>query len=1004
MIRNLDTVHIELHTHSYYSLLDGTSSPAELVQEAALLGIPALALTDHDNLYGAVVFAQAAKAAGIKPIFGAEMTLEDESHLTLLVRNAQGWSNLCQLITTAQHNAPKGQASLTYDMLKQYARGLVCLTGCYQGAISQAVMRRDSASAENWLKQCGDWFGAGNVWVELQNHHLPQDKHRNEALQSLAKKAGLGIVATNNVHYARREKSRLQDVLVCIRHNTPLDEATHLLRPNSEYYLKSGTEMAKLLPAEAIENTVAVAELCDFELNYGLQDLPTYPTPDGMSANQYLSQLCQQSPHFRHAERMEHELRIIEEAGLSNYFLVVWDIVRFSRENGIRCQGRGSAANSVVAYLLGISPIDPMKHDLVFERFLSAERQIVPDIDIDFDAALREDVIQYVYEHYGTDHAAMACTFITFRSRSAIRDVGKALGIPPSLIDTMANSVDRSGASITEKIMEKPPESPLWQHLSQLVEEIKGLPRHLSIHNGGMVITGSPITSRLPTEPATMPDRVVVQWDKESLQDAGLVKIDILGLRMLSAVSQAADAVGADVDNLSFDDPEVFKMISAADTVGVFQVESRAQMQMLPRFRPRCFNDLIIAISLIRPGPLQGDMVHPYLRRRLGEEQTHYFHPLLEPALKETLGVILFQEQVLKVARDLAGFTSGQGELLRRALGKKDATAAIAGFKDDFLKGAIAKGVPETIANSVFIKLLGFGSYSFPKSHAAAFAVLVYQSAWLRKYHPAAFFAALLNNQPMGFYAPSVVANDAKRQGIRVLPVDINRSTDECIVLDNTTIRLGLNYVHSIGEHALEQILSECEKSAFRSLQDFCYRVQLTPRSLENLIQAGAMDSFGLSRRELIWELGKLHLEDELGLEAEDSVELPDLTRIGKLNMEYAVLGLSTEDHIMAVLREWLQSRKIANSQTIETIPAGSHISCAGMVVVRQAPPTAKGFRFITLEDEFGFINVIVRPKIYDTYRRVLRTEQLLLVRGEVQRERAVVNLLAEHISPLAIS
>ena len=712
--------YVELHSHSYYSLLNGASSPVALVEQAVHLGMSALALTDHDNLYGAVVFAQAAKRAGIRPIFGAEITLKDASHLTLVVRNQTGWSNLCHLITTAQHNAPKGQASLTWDELAHHADGLVCLTGCRQGAIAQALHQHDTKSAQKWLAQFREWFGAAHVWVELQQHHLPDDTQRNAALVRLARQVGAGYVATNNVHYACREESRLQDVLVCIRHNTTLDDGVRLLRPNSEYHLKSGEQLLSLFKdaPDALENTLAVAELCDFELNYGLQDLPAYPT-DGQSAMGYLRHLCHTSPRFRHPERVEHELKIIAEAGLSNYFLIVWDIVRYAREQGVRCQGRGSAANSVVAYLLDISPIDPLAHDLVFERFLSAERRIVPDIDIDFDAALREEVIQYVYERYGADHAAMACTFITFRSRSAIRDVGKALGIPPALIDTMASSVDRKGASIAERITDKPPDSPLWQHLSELVEQIKGLPRHLSIHNGGMVITGTPLTTRLPTEPAAMAGRVVVQWDKESLEDAGLVKIDILGLRMLSAVSQAAEAVGADVDNLSFDDPDVFTMISAANTVGVFQVESRAQMQMLPRFRPRCFNDLIIAISLIRPGPLQGDMVHPYLRRRLGEESITYFHPLLEPALKETLGVILFQEQVLKVARDLAGFTPGQGELLRRALGKKNAPAAITQFKDDFMQGAIARGVPESVANTVFVKLLGFGSYSFPKSHAA---------------------------------------------------------------------------------------------------------------------------------------------------------------------------------------------------------------------------------------------------------------------------------------------
>ena len=993
--------YIELHAHSYYSLLDGTASPASLVKQAALLEMPALALTDHNNLYGAVAFQNAAKTAGIQPIFGAEMTLEDDTHLTLLVRNAKGWANLCTLITIAQHHAPKGQASLPLEPLTHHANGLICLTGCRQGAVSQAIQAGELQIAKHLVEQYQAWFGDEYVWVELQHHCLAGDADRLDALVSFAQRHKLNYVATNNVHYPEREQSRLQDVLVCIRNNIPLAEASQFLRPNSEYYLKSGTEMLLNFGdyPDALDNTLAVAAQCDFSIEYGLQELPQYPTPGGMNATEYLRHLCQTSPRFRHPERIEHELHIIENAGLSNYFLVVWDLVRFSREQGIRCQGRGSAANSVVAYLLGISPIDPIEHDLVFERFLSVERQVVPDIDLDFDAALREGVIQYIYERYGTDHAAMACTFITFRSRSAVRDVGKALGIPPVLIDTLASSVDYNSTT-GEHIAEKPPQSLLWHQLFDLVEQIKGLPRHLSIHNGGMVMTGTPLTQRLPTEPAAMEGRVVVQWDKESLEDAGLVKIDILGLRMLSAVSQAADAVGADIDNLSFDDPEVFKMVSNADTVGVFQVESRAQMQMLPRFRPQSFQDLIIAISLIRPGPLQGDMVNPYIRRRLGEEPISYFHPILEPALKETLGVVLFQEQVIKVARDMAGFTAGQGELLRRALGKKDATAAIASFKEAFLQGAMAKGVPESIANSVFIKLLGFGSYSFPKSHAASFAVVVYQSAWLRKYHPAPFFAALLNNMPMGFYSPSTVVNDARRHGIKVLPVDINVSEADCTVVNRRTIRLGIHYVKSMGDRAAERLLMGRADTPFVSLEDFCRRARLSERQVEMLIQAGALDSFG-ERRDLLWQLGNLQLDERLDLDIDDTIELPDLSRIGKLNMEYDALGLSTEDHIMAILREHLAEQSILNSKDLDDIPTGSMIRCAGLVVIRQAPPTAKGFRFLTLEDEFGFINLIVRPQIYETYRRIIRSEQLLVVRGEVQRERSVVNVLAQRVQTI---
>jgi error-prone DNA polymerase len=991
----------ELHCHSYYSLLDGASSPQALVQRAVELGMSALALTDHDNLYGALVFAEAAQTAGIKPIFGAEMSLEDGSHLTLLVRNEQGWVNLCQMISLAQANAPKGQASLPISALESYSEGLIALTGCTQGSVSQALQKGDGLTARKLLAYYLDCFGKENLWVELQHHHLPQDKVRNAALIQVAKDMRLGLVATNNSHYACREESRLQDVLVCIRQNINLDDATSYLRPNSEYHLKAGAELAENLPIDALENSLAIAERCQFQPRFGLQDLPDFPS-NGQSPQQALRQLCYQSPHFRHPEQLDYELSVIEATGLSNYFLLVWDIMRYAKAQGVRAQGRGSAANSLVAYLLGISLIDPIAHNLVFERFLSAERPLAPDIDIDFaHGDAREKVIQYVYESYGTDHAAMACTFITYRRRSAIRDVGKVLGIPLTVLDSLSHDVDRKGASHQESLREALPDTPLWRQFAELVEAIQGLPRHLGLHNGGMVLMKQPLASRLPTEPAAMPNRMVVQWDKDSLALAGLVKVDILGLRMLSVLSEAAKLAGINLDNLSFDDPKVFEMISMADTIGVFQVESRAQMQMLPRFRPKKFLDLIIAISLIRPGPLQGNMVHPFLRRWLGEEAVTYFHPLLEPVLKETLGVILWQEQILQVAQALAGFSPAQGELLRRALGNKDATAAIASFKSQFIEGALAKNVPENIALLVFEKLLGFGSYSFPKSHAAAFAVLVYQSAWLRCYHPAPFFSALLNNQPMGFYTPSVIVNDAKRHGIRVLPVDIQQSEAACTVIDPLNIRLGLHYVRSLGDAAVQRLLAAREDKSFSNLADLARRGRLSERSIEQLIQAGALDIFGKSRRELVWELGKIHQAMALDLREMDEIDFPELTRLEKLRMEYGALGLSTEDHIMALLRTHLDEHEIYHSQHLNKATNSAYILCAGLKVVIQAPPTAKGFRFITLEDEFGFINVIVRPQIYEQHRRIIRQAELLLVKGIVQREREVVNLMAESIQAI---
>lgn len=995
------TSYVELHCHSHYSLLDGASSPAALVDRAAALGMPALALTDHDNVYGAVAFSQQARARGLHPIHGAELTLPDGHHLTLLVQNAVGWSNLCHLITLAQHHAPKGQAALPHGALAHYTEGLIALSGCKQGYITSALLRRDYRAAEKAARYLRQLFGSAHCYIELQSHVLPEDERLIAEHVQLAQHLGLGVVATNNVHYATRAGQQLQDVLTCIRHHTSLEAAEDLLRPNDEYYLKDAAEMRLLFRAypQALEATLEIATQCTFCLSETLQELPPYPTPDNQPATHYLHELCVHSPRCTTdalRQRLNYELGIIEQARLSNYFLVVWDMVRYARQHGIRCQGRGSAANSVAAYLLYITPINPLDHDLVFERFLSAERQVVPDIDLDFDNARREEVIQYVYERYGTAHAAMACTFITFRARSAVRDVGKVLGLSTAMVDYLAKQLDQRTTIGLEGL------SPIEQQLLDLCQQIEKTPRHLSIHNGGMVIAQAPLASRVPTEPATMPGRTVVQWDKEGLEDAGMVKIDMLGLAMLAAIDEAACLAGVEPNDLAFDDPAVYDMICEADTIGIFQVESRAQMQVLPRLCPRCFADLVVSISLIRPGPIQGDMVHPYLRRRLGEEPVNYLHPLLKEVLAETLGVILFQEQVLKVAHVLAGFSLGQGELLRRALGRKDAVEAIQAFEADFVQGAIQRGVDAETAQLVFSKLLGFGSYSFPKSHAAAFAVLVYQSAWLRRYHPIPFYVALLNNQPMGFYSPAVIVRDAQRHGIPVLPVDLHRSAAKCTP-EGYGFRLGLSYVRGLGAAMLERILTARSHQPFRDLADCCQRTRLPMRVVENLIQAGAMDSWGYSRRDLIWQLGSLHWTvDELDLATEAiAVDLPTLSEVEQRDMEYHALGLSTDDHLMTLYREWCEAHDILSSQDLGELPQGTVVQVAGLVIVRQAPPTAKGFQFLTLEDEFGFINVIVKPPIYERYRLVIRGVSLLLVAGTLQLQGQVVNVLGHEFRGL---
>jgi error-prone DNA polymerase len=1013
----------ELHVHSGFSLLDGASEPEELVARAAAVGMEALALTDHNGVYAVPRFVRACREQGVRPLLGAELTLSDGHHLTLLVADETGWHNLCYLISRAHALAAEAgerrAPALPPEELVGCTQGLIALSGCRHGPVAAALLADgdDRTRALAAARHYADLFGAGNFYIELQNHLRPGDERLVKRLAALGRYLRLPLVATNNVHYATRERHRLQDVLVCIQHNITLDEARPYLRTNSEFYLKDGAQMAALFAAypEAIANTAEIAARCRFTPQYGLQDLPVFPTPHGMSSTAYLRRLCMQALEAQNvgaggegakAERaqLERELALIEGAGLANYFLIVGDMIRFARAQGIRCQGRGSAANSLVAYLLGISPINPLAHDLVFERFLSEERvhgdrAFMPDIDVDFDAMRREEVIQYLYEKYGEAHTAMACTYVTFRLRSALRDVGKALGVPPTVMAAARAALELDEAPVGEGMAQ----------VLELAQQLQGLPRHLGIHAGGMILTGAPLMGRVPTQPAAMPGRVVVQWDKEGLEDAGLVKIDVLGLRMLSALDEAVVLIeeetgeALDLNALAPDDPAVYAMLTSGDTVGIFQVESRAQAQLQPQLRPKNFGDLIVSISLIRPGPIQGEMVHPYLRRRAGIEPVAYAHPLLEPVLGETLGVILYQEQVLKVAAALAGFSGGQGELLRRALGAKEPGRAVEQLRARFLAGAAERGVPEEVASMVFEQLKAFGGYAFAKSHAAAFAVLVYQSAWLKQYHLLPFFTALLNNQPMGFWPAAVLVNEVKRKGGQMLPVDVHASNGKC-TLEGGAIRLGFNVVKGMGEQHVARVERARAAAPFASLDDFWQRTRLGRQLVENLIRAGALDGWGLPRRQLLWELGALrdrHGELELPA-AEEAVELPSLSPAAALWAERAVQGLSAGEHPMAHLRPALRAQQVLTCALAAATAGEQTVQVAGLLVVHQSPPTANGHHFLTLEDETGLLDVVVRPAVYARYRRTLHTARLLVIRGVTQRQGERVALLARGMRALA--
>ncbi len=759
--------YVELHCHSCFSFLDGSSTPEALLDRALALGMPALALTDHDGLYGAVRFSTEAQKRGLRPILGAELTLTSEEHLVLLAEDRQGYANLCWLISQAQLAESKARAAAAL-LLPGHAEGLIALTACRQGPLARPLLAGERDAARAALRQLQQIFPAGYLYVELQNHILREDAALAAALAELAAEAGLPLVATNNTHYAERDGHRLADVLKAIDHNVPLDDAEEWLRPNSEWYLKSADELAPLFAdyPQALANSLEIADRCRVEIAFREQALPPHAHAGSQSADERLAELCRAGLDVRYGSdptegtgraaaeaQMRHELAVIRTTALAGYFLLVWEIVGFAKEQGIQVRGRGSAANSIVAYLLGITNVDPLAHDLLFERFLSAESRVMPDIDLDFCARRREEVIQYVYQHYGEDHVGMVCNYVTYRKRSAARDVGKALGMAQDVLDGLAKrmrGISRLGIKeATEDTLEAPDgvSGRVWRRFLGLCDEIQGLPRHLSIHVGGMCITGAPLTQFVPLERATMPGRVVIQWDKDSVEDSGLIKTDILSLRTLAAIDETLRAVEErhglrlDLDRLPLDDPAVYEALQRADTVGAFQVESRAQLQALVKMQPRVFSDIVVEVALIRPGPLQGNMVYPFFQRRLGLQEVTYPHPLLEPILKETLGVVVFQEQVIRIAMAMGQFSAGEADMLRRAMSRHRSSEEMAAFRDRFMAGALDQGVPAETASQVFTSLTGFASYGFCKSHAAAFAKTSYDTLYLRAHYPAEYCA-----------------------------------------------------------------------------------------------------------------------------------------------------------------------------------------------------------------------------------------------------------------------
>jgi error-prone DNA polymerase len=1243
----------ELHCHSTFSLLDGASDPERLVERALALGLGALALTDHDDVGGAVRFATAAKEAQLAGLHGAELTVdvplppgfergataiphrvvgEDgvprlRTHLLLLCESREGWGNLCTLITRARLDHPRGEPRVTLDQLAGHTAGLYALSGCPRGWVPQLLALERGAGAQSRgagaqsrgagsaargdavvrsaaqaAGQLAELF-PGRFAIECWDHALPEERALVAQLIPLAQSLGLPWVVTNDVHYALPQGRLGHDVLSALRHGATLDEMGTRLRPNGEWHLKGYAQLAKRWSGreEGLAQTLAIAERCEFRLDALKPKLPHFPLPPGVSEDEYLARLVEDGAQerwgwrrtARHDKQLAHELALIAKLGLSGYFLIVWDIVRFARREGILCQGRGSAANSAVCYCLGITAVDPIKLELLFERFLSEERAEAPDIDIDFAHRERERVLQYVYQRYGREHAAMVCEHITWRGRSAVRDAARVLGFSPEQAGLLASFSDRFSAKNTAAALRlgtpgheaddattkaaqesnpfapersdamgpanyskramatrpatlvdavssdlvvgthasnlikasreehrklravrtgapesvrKPvpptddraavrelragsprgrpdhemslleranldPHDPRVQKLADIVEQLDAAPRHRGIHVGGFVLTEEPLRTVVPIEPASMEDRTVIQWEKDDLDPVGLVKIDLLGLGMLTVVQDClayirrTRGVTLDLGQLDCADQAVYDDLCKADTVGVFQVESRAQMNTLPRLKPRCFYDLVVEVALIRPGPIQGEMVHPYLRRKAGVEEVTYPHPALEPILKRTLGVPLFQEQGMQVAIAAAGFTPGEADLLRKAMGHKRSRERMADICQKMIDGMRANGIPEDIALRIYNQINAFADYGFPESHAASFALIVYASAYLRHYYAPEFLCAMLNAQPMGFYAPGTLIEDAKRHGVQVRPVDITRSRWDHTLEPGSgrnaapAVRLGIRSVLGLGATARQKIEqafattahrrdAESAESAehctckgrpgapstqaaqpstpdvlcalcasavnavgFTSITDFVTRTNLDKRSLRALAESGAFDAFvqdeppARRRRVALWRVLEAQREGPgpLALFPESTVPavLPGFSAPELTEADYRLTGLSLNGHPMRHVRPLVAPNGVRTAREIHQMRDGEPVAHAGLVICRQRPGTAKGFVFLTLEDETGTINVVITPQRFEEQAMLISRTPLLLVRGTLQVESGVYNIRAREFIAL---
>jgi error-prone DNA polymerase len=1079
-------VYAELHAHSAYSFHDGVSQPHELAHAAATLGYAAFALTDHDAVHGSMEFAHAAAPLGVKPIHGAELTVDGHHHVTLLAEDARGWQTLCRLLTAAHAETREGSAArtplqpgvslATLLAAAEDGAGLICLTGCHaRGPLAAEIAAGRPAEAERTARKLLAAFGRDNLRIELQRPFQRHDRQLNRALVALAGRLRVPTVATGNVHAHSRERVALQDVFVAVRHNASLDQTEPLRRGNSSHVLAAPAEMARRFAEhpDAVFETGELARRISFDLTADLGY--RYPGAEDPTRAVRLRAVCEERLHERYGPgakagrsgsvgrrrvplkearaRLEQELAVIERLRLPGFFLIHHDLLELAREVAREVRGssdargvlppgrgRGSSVSSIVCYLTGLSHVDPLEADLCLGRFLHDEISSLPDIDLDFPRDIRKELIPRIHRRYGHEHSALVAAFPTYRTRGSIRALGKALALPGPEIERILRTTDRTHGErldqrVEASIRESPAgagllESPRWRALLTLLPQIHRLPRGLAQHSGGMVISTDPLIGICPVVPAAMAGRQIVQWDKDSCADAGFAKIDLLGLGMLSAVERTVETIHqlrgerVDLSRIALDDPETFRQIRAGDTTGVFQIESRAQMQMLVRSRPETLNDIFIQVAIVRPGPITGGAVNPYLeRRRLLRANPDYKvpmpHPLLEDVLGETLGAIVFQDQVIEVARALAGFSAAEGEGLRRAMSRRRSREALDSYHERFVAGASANGVDAETIESVFTQIVGFSGFGFPKAHAAAFGLLAYQTAWLRAHYPVEFLCALMNEQPMGFYLPDALAHEAQRRGIAVLGVDVNASELECSVGWRGTepaLRVGLGYVKGVKVAAVRSLIAaRAESGPFVSIEDLASRSGADGPTLERLAWAGACDragagSAGRNRRDALWLLGAAPAGRTM---ADDSAQLalpiaplpaPRLAPLDEWDAmiaDYGATGLTVGRHPMAMLRERLRPLGELASGELAQAPEGAEVTISGLVVARQRPGTAKGVVFVLLEDEQGVVNVILPPPVFKEHRTTVRSEPLLTVRGRVERRTGALNVLARSISAL---